>query len=144
MQTCPCCGKQLLSCGCRFDEDGPDDDDEPFLGGAWDGHTVPLGVDVNGCLLESGSLGGVEVILRREDVPESDITTVDGIRCTTAIRTVIDIAATMKDDDFVAMVADALARGLFTEAEAWQRLDQPDMALHVGAQLLRRTLRSLR
>ncbi len=28
---CPACGHQLLSCGCRFDEDGPgraDDDDE--------------------------------------------------------------------------------------------------------------------
>jgi hypothetical protein len=27
---CPCCCGQLLSCGCRFDEDDPDDDDDPF------------------------------------------------------------------------------------------------------------------
>ena len=26
MQPCPCCGGQLISCGCRFDED--EDDDE--------------------------------------------------------------------------------------------------------------------
>jgi hypothetical protein len=24
---CPACSRQLLSCGCRFDEDGPDDDE---------------------------------------------------------------------------------------------------------------------
>lgn len=24
---CPVCGRQMLSCGCRFDEDGPDGDD---------------------------------------------------------------------------------------------------------------------
>jgi hypothetical protein len=143
MQICPCCGGQLLSCGCRFDEDGPDDDDEPFLDVVWDGPMVPLGVDPNGSMLERGSLSGVEVIVRRAEIPESDITTVDGIRCTTPVRTVIDIAASMKADDLVAMVIDAITRGLLTEAEAWKRLDQPDMALHVGAQLLRRTLRSL-
>ncbi len=26
---CPSCGCQALSCGCRFDEDGPDGSDEP-------------------------------------------------------------------------------------------------------------------
>ena len=104
---------------------------------------MPLGVDPNGSLLERGSLSGVEVIVRRGEIPESDITTVDGIRCTTPVRTVIDIAASMKPDDLVAMVVDAITRGLFTEAEAWERLDQPDMSLHGGAQLLRRTLRSL-
>lgn len=24
---CPVCGRQMFSCGCRFDEDGPDEDD---------------------------------------------------------------------------------------------------------------------
>lgn len=26
MQRCPLCGGQMLACGCRFDEDPPDDD----------------------------------------------------------------------------------------------------------------------
>jgi hypothetical protein len=28
MQRCPCCGGQLISCGCRFDEDEDDEDDD--------------------------------------------------------------------------------------------------------------------
>jgi hypothetical protein len=33
LQRCPCCGQQLISCGCAFDEEGfsgdwDDDDDE--------------------------------------------------------------------------------------------------------------------
>jgi len=38
---------------------------------------------------------------------------------------------------------DALNKGLFTETEAWDRLAQPDMTVHVGAELLRRVLRTL-
>lgn len=28
LADCPVCGRQMLSCGCRFDEDGPDEDDD--------------------------------------------------------------------------------------------------------------------
>lgn len=33
LQPCPVCGGQMLSCGCRFDEDGPDPD--LATDGAW-------------------------------------------------------------------------------------------------------------
>src|SRR5439155_17042536 len=48
--------------------------------------------DSNGSLTERRRFGGQEVIVHYDDVPPSDITTVDGIPCTTALRTVIDIA----------------------------------------------------
>jgi hypothetical protein len=134
LQRCPLCTRQLLTCPCRFDEDGSSFDD------ALDAPAVPLGVDPNGYLLERGSIGGIELIIRRDDIPSSDITTVYGIRVTTALRTVIDLAATVEWDHFEEMVDDALDRGLFTEAEAWERLSRPDMADHVGAALLRRLL----
>jgi hypothetical protein len=51
-----------------------------------------MGVDGNGQLTERMWLGEQEVIIHRGDVPETDITTIDGIRCTTALRTVIDVA----------------------------------------------------
>ena len=136
LQQCPCCRRQMLSCGCRFDEDDPDDD-------PWDGSLTPLGVDANGNLMERGTLGGVEVIIHRADLPESDLTTVDGIPCTTALRTVIDIAPEEDPDHLRVIVVDLLGRGLFTEEEAWERLGQPDMAAHVGAEPVRRVLRSL-
>ena len=28
LADCPVCGCQMFSCGCRFDEDGPDDEDD--------------------------------------------------------------------------------------------------------------------
>lgn len=139
LQRCPSCRGQLLSCGCRFDEDGPGDDasESPW------GPTTPLGVDPNGYLLERGVLGGVDVIIGRDPVPESDITTIGGIRVTTPVRTLIDIAVTMEPEHFLEAVADAMQRELFTEEEAWRRLEQPDMEQHIGAHLLRMTLRSL-
>lgn len=27
VQRCPVCGRQMITCGCRFDEDGPEDPD---------------------------------------------------------------------------------------------------------------------
>lgn len=146
LQRCPRCDRQLLSCGCSFDEDGPhdeeDDDEDSYDALPWD-ESPSLSVDENGHLLESGMLGGVEVIVHHVDYPESDITTVQGIRCTTAVRTLIDVAPRMDAADLRESVIDALGRGLFTENEAWDRLACADMTVHVGAKLLRRVLRTL-
>lgn len=127
----------MLSCGCRFDEDGPDEvghDDHLSL-------VEPLGVDSNGLLTERMWVGGEEVIIHHDDVPESDITMLRGIRCTTALRTVIDVAPDVEDEHLEEIVQDCLERGLFTVEEAWRRLAEPDMANRRGAQLLRRVLR---
>ncbi len=145
LQPCPRCRGQLLSCGCRFDEDGPDDwdDEDDDFCGEWDGPLEPYGVDGNGQLTERTSFGGTPVILRRGDIPLSDITTVGGIRVTTALRTVIDLAPEVDRDSLQAMVHDCLSRRLFTIEQAWERLAQPDMRVYVGAELLREVLRAM-
>ena len=99
-----------------------------------------LYVDANGCPTERISVGGHPVIVHYDDIPESDLTVVRGIPCTTALRTVIDLAGEMSDTDLERMVADALGRGLFTIAEAGVRLAQEDMQGSAGAQRLRRLL----
>lgn len=131
VQRCPACRGQLRSCGCRFDEDRPDLS-QPFV--------EPLGVDGNGVLTERMWLGDQAVIVHRDDVPETDITSVNGIRCTTALRTVIDVAPEVSASDLEVMVLDCLERGLFTVEQAWHRLAEPDMAGRRGADLLRRAL----
>ena len=151
LQRCPVCRGQMLSCGCEFDEDGDgndfedddfdddeydddfeDEDDEVFV--------EPLGVDGNGLLTERLLLGDQEVILHRGDYPESDITTVHGIRCTTPLRTVIDIAPDVPASHLDEIVQDCLGRGMFTVDEARRRLAEPDMADVRGAELVRRAL----
>ena len=37
-------------------------------------------LDVNGCLTERIAMDGLEVIIHYDDIPESDITLVDGLR----------------------------------------------------------------
>jgi hypothetical protein len=122
----------MMTCDCRFDEDGPDDDS--------DGRGEPLMVDRDGVLIERRWVGGQEVIVHYDDIPASDVTTVSGIPCTTALRTVIDIAADVDLPHLEEIVHDLLDRGLFTVDEARRRLSQPDMATRVGAELLRRVL----
>ena len=122
-----------MSCGCRFDEDGPDTSDSLV---------EPLGVDGNGLLTERMSLGEIDVVIHRDDVPETDITTVHGIPCTTALRTVIDLAPEVASSELEVMVRDCLERGLFTVEEASRRLNEPDMVGRSGADLLRRALPS--
>jgi hypothetical protein len=80
------------------------------------------------------------VIVHYEGIPEKDVTTVDGIRCTTALRTVIDIAADVDRAHLGRIVQDCLDRRLFTVEEARARLVEPDMANRHGADLLRRLL----
>lgn len=131
LQDCPACGGQLLSCGCRFDEDDAD------VGLSL---AEPLGVDGNGLLTERTWIGDTEVVIHRDDVPETDITTVHGFRCTTALRTVIDLAPEVAALHLEMMVRDCLERRLFTVEQAWRRVAEPDMVDRRGAQLLRRVL----
>jgi hypothetical protein len=100
----------------------------------------PLGVDHNGCPTERLWLAGGPVIVHHGEVPASDITTVDGIPCTTAFRTVIDLAGELTRSDLDRILRDALGRRLFTVDEAHHRLDQPDMARHPGAAIVRAAL----
>lgn len=134
LQSCPSCGGQLLSCGCRFDEDGPRV--------PWDGDTT-LGLDASGALTETGTINGERVVVHYADYPDSDVTEVHGIPCTTALRTVIDIAADVEPDHLLEIVQDALDRRLFTADEARRRLDEDDMERHFGAPLVRRALARL-
>jgi hypothetical protein len=97
-------------------------------------------VDTNGRLTEVVSLGSQKVAVHYDDIPESDVTTVRGLRCTTPVRTVIDIAPETSKPELTRIVRDCLDRGLFTTEEAWTRLEQPDMASRRGAQLLRSIL----
>ena len=90
LQACPLCLDPLMSCRCRFDEI-----EICYCPACWGGDEwprEPMGVDANGCPTELMNIGGSDVIVHYDDIPESDITTVGGIRCTTALRTAIDIA----------------------------------------------------
>lgn len=73
-----------------------------------------LGVDANGCLTERVTFGSETIVLHHDDIPESDITLVGGVPCTTAIRTVIDIAAELRPAELETVMNDCLDRGLFT------------------------------
>ncbi len=143
LQRCPVCSGQLLSCGCRFDEDDFNDDDSADRPGGFDGRFVPLGVDGNGAPTELVSLGGPKVIMHYGDVPRADITTINGIRCTTALRAVIDIATELGSGELALVLHDCLDRQLFTVDDVHRRLSQPDMATHSGAQHVRRALQSV-
>lgn len=103
--------------------------------------SVGLGIDANGCPTEDFDTAGGSIRIRYEDIPESDITTVDGIRVTTPLRTVIDLAAELDATTLDQMVQFFLDRRLFSIAEAFVRLDEPDMAARPGARILRAHLR---
>ena len=101
-------------------------------------------IDANGNPAERVVIDGQPVVIHYDDIPESDITTVCGVRCTTALRTVIDMATQVGRDQLAHMVRDSLDRGLFTTEEALARVDQPDMQARLGATLVRQVLTALR
>ena len=96
--------------------------------------------DSNGALTECRRIGDLDVTVHYDDVPEKDITTVDGIPCTTALRTVIDLAPDTEPHQLERMIQDCLRRRLFTVEEALARVSEPDMLRRPGAVLLRRML----
>lgn len=100
-------------------------------------------IDANGCLAERVTIDGIGAVIHYDDVPESDITTVDGIRCTTPLRTVIDLAPQYERDDLEHAIRDCLERGLFTADEAFARVGKTDMLMRPGATLFARALRDV-
>ena len=100
-------------------------------------------IDPRGHLVERIDVGGQDVVVHYRDIPESDITTIDGLRVTTALRTVIDLAPEVDGVELDFMVRHCLDRGLFTVAEAWARVAEPDMHGDPGARALRRLLSDL-
>jgi hypothetical protein len=123
VQRCPVCGGQMMSCGCRFDEDRQAVDQ--------------LELDSNGDPVEVVDVGGHEVVVHYSELPDEDLTVVDGIPCTTALRTVIDVACDVEIPELERMVHDCLARRLFTAEEAFVRLSADDMRTSPGAVRLR-------
>ena len=97
-------------------------------------------IDSNGCPTERIRVGAQEIVVHYDDIPESDITTVRGLRCTTPIRTVIDIAPETPTAELERIIRDCLDRGMFTVDEALARIDQRDMAARVGARMVRSAL----
>lgn len=82
-------------------------------------------------------IDGQEVIIHYDDIPESDVTTVDGLRCTTPLRTVIDLASQVDRAELAQMVQECVDRGLFTPQQALERVAQPDIRDRLGARRLR-------
>jgi len=115
----------MLSCGCEFDED-------ETLGDVF--------IDADGDLGEVRRVGDQEMIVHYKDIPEKDTTVVDGIPCTTALRTVIDIAVDIEKEELARIVRECLDRRLFDAFEARERIAEDDMRDRQGAKILGRTL----
>lgn len=92
--------------------------------------------DHNGTEVEVRHMGAIELHVRRVTYPPQDLTVVDGIRTTTALRTVIDIASGVTPADLLAMLADALGKGIFDVVEARRRIAEADLVNHPGARAL--------
>jgi hypothetical protein len=101
-------------------------------------HLEDLWIDANGVPTERVRLGDQAVVVHYDTIPEKDLTIVDGIPCTTALRTVIDLAAEVGTDELRSMVQQCLRRGLFTVEELLARTDEADLRSRAGARLIRR------
>ena len=100
-------------------------------------------IDANGCLTEEVVMDGQHVIVHYDDFPDTDVTTVQGIRCTTPLRTVIDIAPDTDATELERIVRHCLDRRLFSRQQALARTAEPDMLPRRGAQLLRQMLETI-
>jgi hypothetical protein len=90
--------------------------------------------------IEVTSFNGQRVTIYYRHVPEKDFTVVRGVPCTTALRTIIDIAPELPPENLRRAVDDCLRRRLFTVAEALVRTAEEDLVNDVGAILLREEL----
>lgn len=97
-------------------------------------------MNADGCQTEVVKIGGQKVHVTYDDIPESDITTVRGLRCTTPLRTVIDLGADLESQELERIIDDCLARNLFTLEQAAERLAQADICSRRGAQIVRAAL----
>ena len=109
-----------------------------------DAYVTDFWIDGNGVPTERRMIGGQPVVVHYDDLPDKDRTVVRGIPCTTALRTVIDLAGELPPGHIKAMVRDALDRRLFTREEAQARVVEPDVCDRRGAQVVREVLESLR
>lgn len=100
-------------------------------------------IDGNGLLAERVKFGDLDIVMHYDDIPESDVSTVDGIRCTTPLRTMIDLAPQYEGRDLEHAIRDCLERGLFTSDEAFARVRASDMLMRPGATLFTRALRNV-
>lgn len=100
-------------------------------------------IDGNGCLAERVSLGDLEIVIHYDDVPDSDKTTVDGLPCTTPVRSAIDMAGDLDQMDVYRLARDCLDQGMFTAEEVFARVAQSDMLLRPGATRLARAVRDI-
>lgn len=86
-----------------------------------------------------GRSGDAWVTSHWADIAEPDVTFVAGLRCTGAVRTVLDLAATLPLEQAVAAADSALRAGLTTTAELTAAVDALPPK-RPGVRLLRRVL----
>ena len=105
-----------------------------------DDHPDGYFVDANGRPAEVHFGDEFDLIVHYDDIPESDITIVGGIRCATALRTVIDIAAEYGPEQLPHVLRHCFDRRLFSARDARDRIARPDLRTHPGATLVAQAL----